>query len=389
MVSRTKNTLFINNSFLNSPNHTSGGDVRFVDIILNSPLSRSKITLYCSGAYRTFLEEYLIEKDISKTKIEFILSPKWFDNLPTTICYIFRCFWLTLKLLNVQNTVLLCASDQFPDLIPIIVNKLRPTSNIAGFCTYHLLPSPRRRHGRYILNLLSSMFQNTVFRVSNLFDFSVYPTKLYSDQVKELFDLKHRQIIIPMQLVLNPNFVLSSRIFPNYDLIYLGRITKNKGVFYIPEILSNLDTKSLIRIGIVGSGKKNVVSKLEQAFNKLGIVVDFLGYVSDNEKVKLLRDANCLMLPSEEEGFSLTILDALECSTEVVAWDLIELRSIYADRIRYASQKNVQEFAKKIEEAIKKSTTHKGRSSVKDLTSKNNYSRFEELTKFLKESYEF
>lgn len=389
MVSRTKNILFINNSFLNTPNHTSGGDIRFVDIILNSPLNRSKITLYCSGSFRTFLEKYLIEKDISKTKIEFIISPKWFDYLPTIICYIFRCFWLTLKLLNVQNAFLFCASDQFPDLIPIIVNKLRPTSNIAGFCTYHLLPSPRRRHGQYILNLFSSMFQNNVFRVSNLFDFSVYPTKLYSDQVKQLFDLKHRQIIIPMQLVLNPNFVSSSRIFPNYDLIYLGRITKNKGVFYIPEILSNIDTKSLIRIGIVGSGKKKVVSKLDQEFNKLGIEVDFLGYVSDNEKATLLRNANCLILPSEEEGFSLTILEALASSTEVVAWDLIELRSIYTDQIRYASQRNVQEFAKKIEEAIKKSRTHKGRNSVKDLTSKNNDSRFEELTKFLKESYEF
>ena len=389
MDSSIRNTILINNAFLNAPEHTSGGDVRFVDIILNSSLNKNKITIYCSGTFRTLLEEYLIEKYILKNQIEFTLSPKWFDYFPTIICYILRCTWLTFKLSQVQKTFILCASDQFPDLIPIIINKLRPNFNIVGFCTYHLLPSAKKRHGNYIINGVSSFFQNSVFRLSNLIDFSVYPTKLYSDKVKEMFGIKHRQIIIPMQLVLNANTVPSARIFPNYDLIYLGRISKNKGVFYIPEILAYLELKGSFRIGIVGSGKKNVVFKLKQMINKLGIEVDFLGYLSEYEKVKLLGNSACLMLPSEEEGFSLTILEALSFSMEVVAWDLIELKSIYGDQIRYASQNNVQDFAERIEEAIENSRSQKGSIQVKDLTSKNSTSRFEELNELLKELNEF
>jgi glycosyltransferase involved in cell wall biosynthesis len=389
MDSSTRNTILINNAFLNSPNHTSGGDVRFVDIILNSSLSKNKITIYCSGAFRTFIEEYLMEKYILKTQIEFTLSPKWFDNFPTIICYILRCTWLTFKLLRVQKTFILCASDQFPDLIPVIINKLRPNFNTVGFCTYHLLPTANKRHGYYIINRASSFFQNIVFRLSNFIDFSVYPTKLYSDQVKSMFGIKHRQITIPMQLVLNANTAPSARILPNYDLIYLGRISKNKGVFYLPEIVANLDSKGSLRIGIVGSGKKNVVFKLKQMINKLGIEVDFLGYLSEYEKVKLLENSACLMLPSEEEGFSLTILEALSFSMEVVAWDLIELKSIYGDQIRYARQNNVQDFAERIEEAIENSRSQKRRIQMKDLTSKNNTSRFEEFNKLLKELNEF
>jgi glycosyltransferase involved in cell wall biosynthesis len=117
--------------------------------------------------------------------------------------------------------------------------------------------------------------------------------------------------------------------------------------------------------------------------------VDFLGYLSEYEKVKLLGNSACLMLPSEEEGFSLTILEALSFSMEVVAWDLIELKSIYGDQIRYASQNNVQEFAERIEEAIENSRSQKGSIQVKDLTSKNSTSRFEELNELLKELNEF
>lgn len=60
--------------------------------------------------------------------------------------------------------------------------------------------------------------------------------------------------------------------------------------------------------------------------------VTLTGRVSDDHLAAIYSGAHALVLPSEDEGFGLTAVEALACGTPVVAFDRPALREVLADR---------------------------------------------------------
>jgi len=77
---------------------------------------------------------------------------------------------------------------------------------------------------------------------------------------------------------------------------------------------------------IVGRG--DAVPGLERQVARLGLerIVEFRGFVSEQEKVELYRAARVFVNPSEKEGWGLTILEANACGVPSVASDAPGLR---------------------------------------------------------------
>ncbi len=70
-----------------------------------------------------------------------------------------------------------------------------------------------------------------------------------------------------------------------------------------------------------------------------------LGYLSDEQLRTVVAGADVLALPSRDEGFGLTALEALACGTAVVASDLPVLREVLGDQATYASAGQPEAFA--------------------------------------------
>lgn len=73
-----------------------------------------------------------------------------------------------------------------------------------------------------------------------------------------------------------------------------------------------------------------------------------LGYVSDEERWALLRDARLLLFPSFMEGFGLPIIEAFRVGTPVVASDTPIIRELYGDAVEYVDPHSVEDIARGI-----------------------------------------
>ncbi len=105
-------------------------------------------------------------------------------------------------------------------------------------------------------------------------------------------------------------------------LLYVGRLhIKNKGLDTLLAAMKGLDIKLLI------AGRGNDGECLEQMIIKFGLKnVTLAGFVGENEKIRLLRNTQALVLPSRFEGWGIVVLEAAACGKPVIVSDIPELR---------------------------------------------------------------
>lgn len=101
----------------------------------------------------------------------------------------------------------------------------------------------------------------------------------------------------------------------NY-VVYIGRLSKEKGINILLEASKSLRSTKFL---IIGGGAELELLKLYKDENDLENV-SFLGHVSGNEKWDILRKASAVVIPSLcYETFSLTTIESMSVGTPVVA----------------------------------------------------------------------
>lgn len=113
---------------------------------------------------------------------------------------------------------------------------------------------------------------------------------------------------------------------------YFGRLKKYKSVEHLlrayERIVPEFPTSRLV---IIGDGDYR--GTLERMTREMGMTerVSFTGFVSEEEKVRLLQEMWFLVNTSSKEGWGLTVIEANACGTTVVASDVPGLRDAVRD----------------------------------------------------------
>ena len=105
---------------------------------------------------------------------------------------------------------------------------------------------------------------------------------------------------------------------PTPVFAYLGRLKKYKGVDLVIRAFARVDDPRAV-LEIAGEG--DFRPALERLVRSLDLTarVRFLGFVSESEKLALLRRAWATVFASPKEGWGLTNIEASACGTPVVA----------------------------------------------------------------------
>jgi glycosyltransferase involved in cell wall biosynthesis len=99
---------------------------------------------------------------------------------------------------------------------------------------------------------------------------------------------------------------------------YLGRLKRYKGVEIVIRAFARL-AHPTARLDIAGTGDHRRALEEQVRLLDLGDRVRFLGFISEEEKLALLRRSWALVFASPKEGWGITNLEAAACGTPVIA----------------------------------------------------------------------
>ncbi|WP_256202758.1 glycosyltransferase [Sulfuracidifex tepidarius] len=144
----------------------------------------------------------------------------------------------------------------------------------------------------------------------------------------------------------------------NY-LVFWARLYYLKGIFEIPYIMREIvkrhrDVKLLIFGEFINNIEKEKFFNLIKNFN-LEKHIKWLGFISDEEKYKIVSKARALIYPSHVDSFSLVILESLALGTPVIAYDLPGPKSIYRDlkAVRFVREFDIDRMALNVLDILK------------------------------------
>lgn len=110
-------------------------------------------------------------------------------------------------------------------------------------------------------------------------------------------------------------------------LLFLSRIDPKKGLDFLLETLAGLDTDAEWQLIVAGDPTSAYARKMQHWVRRKGLQarIHWQGWVSGNDKWRLLAGADLLVLPSQNENFALAVLEALAVGTAVVVSDQVGL----------------------------------------------------------------
>lgn len=143
-----------------------------------------------------------------------------------------------------------------------------------------------------------------------------------------------------------------------YDVVFLGRMHEQKGVFELPAVWSRVNRDcSDARLLVIGEGPHR--PQTQKRFEEAGLSdqVTFVGGVPEKEKNRLLAASSIGLSLSYEEGWGLSVTEYLAAGLPVVAYDLPVFRSEFDGHLTLKSRGDQDAVAQTLVEWIRNPTT--------------------------------
>ena len=292
--------------------------------------------------------EKIKKEEIEGIKFIYIGSRLQRDNI-LKMLILFPMFYTNIILEYFYNfkgkvDVVIDQSHGFPFLTPLYVKekKILFIHEYADIIWDKMFNFPINKIGKFLEKFILKFYKKTlVVTVSNF-------TK--DDLINKLsFEPKKITVInngISLKQIKTP-----VEKFSNFTLLFLNRVVKMKGAERAISILHKLlkyspNTKLIIS----GRGEKDYVDQLKKICIDLNISnsIDFKGFVSEGEKINLLRKSHILINTSYKEGWGLVNLEANSQGTPVVAFNVEGCRESVKDGVSGYIAENEDDFVDKI-----------------------------------------
>lgn len=136
-----------------------------------------------------------------------------------------------------------------------------------------------------------------------------------------------------------------------YDAVWIGRVHRQKG---IDDLLATFEylAARLPDFKCIVMGNVRDALAPEIAARGLEKHVEFSGFVSEEEKIRLFKASRVFLMPSKHEGSPRVIGESLICKTPVVAYEIPNYRPLFGDFVRYAPPFDLEAFKAAAEREI-------------------------------------
>lgn len=237
--------------------------------------------------------------------------------------------------------VALAASPFGVDVIPVWFWKARRK----GAVVYHLIP--RRKAVNFVtrvrFGLAATEQKIMVVILRRACDFIVAGNEFTKRQLEERMPGKPIFILPAGFDAAAVDRVVAQPKDPNLGC-FVGRLVSQKGIFDLLKVMVELGrSHPEFRLVMAGSGPERDFLIAEMQRLKLANI-QLAGFVSEEEKIALLKKSSFFFFPSYEEGWGIALAEALYCECRCICYELPHYRSIFGDFPVYAKLGDPDDF---------------------------------------------
>ena len=135
----------------------------------------------------------------------------------------------------------------------------------------------------------------------------------------------------------------------NEYICIVSRLTAEKGIHYLIDAYNSIKTdKKLVIAGDTSDTDDYVALLKEKAKGNPNII--FTGFISGDVLCEIYSNAYLVTLPSDIEGMSISLLEALAYGNALLCSDIPENTSVTEDKAIIFKKSNVEDLARKLQE---------------------------------------
>lgn len=293
---------------------------------------------YAPKQYETLIQNGGILNNLKKDKWKFLLLPFFFVGMllkarsliiklkPTLI----HVHWI------IPQGLVLALLSAFMQLPPMLITS----------------------HGGDLFALKGRSFLKIKAWVLSKFSRVTVVSELMEIEVKKLGVPSELIRVIPMGVDFNGKFCPAPIIKRNpNEILFVGRLVEKKGVEFLIKALPHIaESLPLISLTVAGYGPE--LEKLKCLADELNVEkrVNFLGAIKQTELPALYNRCALFVAPfveaksGDQEGFPVSVIEAIACGTPVLTSNLPVLVDAFADyaAVLTCDVKNIDELAAKI-----------------------------------------
>ena len=262
--------------------------------------------------------------------------------------------WRKIKDMNIKDKRIYTFGDFFCNTIPAFLKKSKEKDIKWIVSVFHIIDSPTKRKGghSFFSNFISKIIQSfSFYLIKNKADIIIVLNEdLKNDLAVRGFD---RDKMYILGAGINYDFIdkMPSEDGGKYDACFMARLSTTKGILDMPDVWKKVrKTVKNARLVVIGAGVKKDLDRIKEKVlkNKLEDSFEMVGAVSDQEKYAIMKNSKVFVFPSYEEGFAISILEAMVCKIPVVAWNLSVYSTIYKDAIITVPKGDINSFSENV-----------------------------------------
>ncbi len=352
MKQKEKKIIFIANGFGLSP-VLSGGEVRLFNLLKYIKNYFIPVLITTSGG-TTAIKNYLktVNFDIKTVKCSFILKKEFF-SIQRLTGYFISAFHTFLLLRKINFNAIYTSSDAICDILPAFFIKI--FKNKKWFVMlHHKYLSPFKRPGNFFKNLFLFFLQNFSFTlIAKKSDFVFILDTEEGEQIKKTLIKKgfNGEFFKTRNGIDIDNNILQKKFKKEKNMaLYVGGLRPGKGLYdIIPVWEKVIDKNEDLKLYIIGMGSEKSMKYLKNEIKKKNLTqnIYMMGFIPDSKLKKFYEKSLVFFLPSHEEGWGISILEALKYKCIPVVYDLPAFK-IFKNHIISVPCFDVKIFSEKI-----------------------------------------
>jgi glycosyltransferase involved in cell wall biosynthesis len=249
------------------------------------------------------------------------------DDHEVIIPYLYKSQMYTIPTLNSVKVLTEALQEFKPDILHASLPISAMDFNLPEICHKLGIPYVATFHNAF--DRRPSFFSGTSY-----LSYQFYAPNLVEADRVIIFSNIHKQLLLHVgcsaeQVAIVPNAIDTQKFAPGPSafrarypdkliVTYMGRIAPEKGIDDLLKVWQRLELPDA-QLVLVGDGSQRQL--LQSLFSEVPHVT-WTGFLGEAERLDVLRGSDIFVLPSQVEGLSIAMLEAMACGLATIATDV-------------------------------------------------------------------